>query len=179
MSGFAMDEDNLAVRSGLSSQVKNMAEGNGGVLQIKTNNLTITDGAFIDLSNFGYGTGAALDIDADSNVTLSGFSVDDTGRTLKSNITCYAYRDGDTGDIDLVADYFFTDHTSVIEASSQLGIDGAINIDTPNIDLSASFVSLPEYTPIPDLTRTSCESMDRETDSSLVKTGRGGLPQAP
>jgi hypothetical protein len=82
---------------------------------------------------------------------------------------------GNGGNIHIVADYFFSDTNSIVNASSQLGVDGTINIETPNIDLNSSFAFLPEYNKIPVLKSDQCQFRTNETASSLIKSGRGGL----
>ncbi len=95
-----------------------------------------------------------------------------------SDIIANAYA-GDGGNLLLICDYLFADSASRMEASSELGLDGTIEIDTPNLDLSESFIVLPGYRRIPEVLQDDCEASSRDTSSSLVVTGSGGLPPQP
>lgn len=95
-----------------------------------------------------------------------------------SRIIANAY-EGSGGNIRLKSGYFFPDSGSLIQASSELGVDGSITIDTPDIDLGSSFVLLPEYRAMPVLTQNACAAGKADYTSSLIRTGRGGLPMDP
>ena len=121
-------------------------------------------------------------VDSDITATVGGglgnggnISIDPIFVILdNSRVIANAYQ-GNGGNIHIVADYFFSDTSSIVNASSQLGIDGTINIETPNIDLNSSFVVLSEYNKIPVLGSDQCQVRTNETVSSLIKSGRGGL----
>jgi large exoprotein involved in heme utilization and adhesion len=86
---------------------------------------------------------------------------------------------GPGGNIDIVAGLLITDPTSVIEASSALGIDGIVNIDAPNPDVGSNLVVLPEsFLDVAGLLQPTCGAA-RAGLSSLVEVGRGGLPADP
>ncbi len=87
--------------------------------------------------------------------------------------------EGSGGNINIRAGYFFPDDVSVIQASSALGIDGIVTIETPHIDLESGFAALPVYRTIPELASDSCETRTKKDTGSLVRTGRGGLPPGP
>ncbi|MEO8137291.1 MAG: filamentous hemagglutinin N-terminal domain-containing protein, partial [Betaproteobacteria bacterium] len=86
---------------------------------------------------------------------------------------------GPGGNIHIVAGQLIADPTTVISASSALGIDGAVNIDAPDTDVSAGLAILPAaYLDASSLLRAGC-SAARAGLSSLVEVGRGGLPPDP
>ncbi|MGB7056419.1 MAG: S-layer family protein, partial [Geitlerinemataceae cyanobacterium] len=68
---------------------------------------------------------------------------------------------------------------SDITASSQLGTDGEVTLNTPDLDPTSGLVELPEDVVDPDSLRdTSCTSENLQR-SRFVITGRGGLPPNP
>lgn len=69
---------------------------------------------------------------------------------------------------------------SDITASSELGIPGIVQTNTPNIDFSLGLVELP--TVLADasaLLDTGCSAFVGNEESSFTVTGRGGLPPSP
>lgn len=130
----------------------------GNLLRLVQSDITATVGG-------GLGNGGNIDIDPT-------FIVLD-----RSRIIANAFQ-GNGGNITLVGNYFFSDPFTLISASSQLGIDGTVAIETPNIDLSAAFSTLPEYSQIPELDNDRCQSGE-DAAGSLVRSGRGGLPPGP
>lgn len=66
---------------------------------------------------------------------------------------------------------------SDITASSQFGVNGVVNINTPEIDPTQGAIDLPTNFSLPSLAR-GCEARGSET-SSFVNTGRGGVPTNP
>lgn len=86
---------------------------------------------------------------------------------------------GPGGNIDIIAGQLIADPFSVIEASSELGIDGSVNIDAPNPDVGSNLVVLPEnFLDAARLLQPNCGAA-RAGLSSLVEVGRGGLPPEP
>jgi filamentous hemagglutinin family protein len=86
---------------------------------------------------------------------------------------------GPGGNISIIAGQLIADPATVISASSALGIDGAVNIDAPDTDVSAGLAVLPAaYLDASSLLRGGCGAA-RAGLSSLVEVGRGGLPPDP
>lgn len=101
----------------------------------------------------------------DSNIAADAF----TGRGGNINITTQGiygieFRDRQTP-------------LSDITASSQFGVNGVVNINTPEIDPTQGAIELPTSFSIPSLAR-DCEARGSQT-SSFVNTGRGGVPTNP
>lgn len=86
---------------------------------------------------------------------------------------------GPGGNISIVAGQLIADPSTIISASSALGIDGSVNIDAPDTDVSAGLALLTAaYLDAASLMRAGC-SAARAGLSSLVEVGRGGLPPDP
>jgi filamentous hemagglutinin family protein len=103
-----------------------------------------------------------------------------------SDISADAYT-GKGGNVQIMAqDIFGTESRpkptpqSDITASSKLGIDGVVRINTPDIDPSRGLVALP--TQLVDASRLiaqNCSSGGSQVASRFTVTGRGGLPDNP
>ncbi len=103
-----------------------------------------------------------------------------------SDIRADAYT-GKGGNVQIMAqDIFGTESRpkptpqSDITASSKLGIDGVVRINTPDIDPSRGLVALP--TQLVDASRLiaqNCSSGGSQVASRFTVTGRGGLPDNP
>ncbi|MBL8337466.1 MAG: filamentous hemagglutinin N-terminal domain-containing protein [Rhodoferax sp.] len=86
---------------------------------------------------------------------------------------------GPGGNISIVAGQLIADPGTIISASSALGIDGSVNIDAPDTDVSAGLAVLQvSFLDAASLLRAGCSGA-RAGLSSLVEVGRGGLPPDP
>ncbi|XSG85183.1 MAG: filamentous hemagglutinin N-terminal domain-containing protein [Methylohalobius sp. ZOD2] len=89
-------------------------------------------------------------------------------------------REGAGGNIRIVSDFFFASPDSVVDASSDFGIDGTVNIDSPDTNISGSIVVLPaSFMDASALLSERCGARAAGELSSFVLVGRGGLPLAP
>jgi filamentous hemagglutinin family protein len=103
-----------------------------------------------------------------------------------SDIRADAYT-GKGGNVQIMAqDIFGTESRpkptpqSDITASSELGIDGVVRINTPDIDPSRGLVALPtELVDASRLIAQNCSSDGSQVASTFTVTGRGGLPDNP
>jgi len=144
------------------SSVTTQAAGNGtggNINIITTNLLHLLDGEVTTSVAGGNGQGGNIDIDPI-------FIVLDGGR-----IQANAFG-GPGGNIGLVSDFFLADPDSLVEASSALGIDGSVNIDSPETDVGDSLGVLPTSLQVSDVFVRSCERRARGA-SSLVTSGKG------
>ncbi|MDJ0702768.1 MAG: CHAT domain-containing protein, partial [Leptolyngbyaceae cyanobacterium MO_188.B28] len=87
--------------------------------------------------------------------------------------------DGDGGNINITATSLLGEAFLNISASSERGIDGPVQIDSPDIDPARGLTELPV-----NLTDTSNQivnacAVGRQGQSQFVVTGRGGLPITP
>lgn len=87
---------------------------------------------------------------------------------------------GNGGNIRISAEHYLAAPRSVVSASSQLGIDGIILIDSLVADLSSTLNVLPShYLDSTGLLDDPCAAHASDAASSLVVGGRGGLPRQP
>jgi large exoprotein involved in heme utilization and adhesion len=140
----------------------------GGDITIKAQNLLYLYRSAITTSvQGGAGNGGNISIDP-TFVVLNG-----------SDIIANAYG-GNGGNINIVSDYFLSSPDSKVEASSQLGVSGTVNITAPEVDISGSLMILPStYLDLTSLLRDRCAAFADEKASSLVVTGQGGMPMEP
>jgi large exoprotein involved in heme utilization and adhesion len=89
--------------------------------------------------------------------------------------------EGQGGNITLIADAgVFFDTSSVLDASSQLGIDGSIDVQAPIINLSGIVTPLPQGTlKVAKMYAERCAAQKGGQFSSFVQGGRDGLPPSP
>jgi len=95
-----------------------------------------------------------------------------------SKIVANAYK-GRGGNIHLTADHFIQSAQSMVDASSELGVDGTVIIDSPDTDVSSGLTVLP--TNFMDATRwikTPCALRSGEKASRLVVSGRDAVATA-
>ncbi len=87
---------------------------------------------------------------------------------------------GQGGNISIIAGMFLADPTSVVSASSQFGLSGSVNIQSPVSSLSNTLATLPQrpLTAQPLLTQR-CAAQALGKLSSLVVAGRDMLPVEP
>jgi large exoprotein involved in heme utilization and adhesion len=88
--------------------------------------------------------------------------------------------EGRGGNIRIVADYFFADPSSVIDASSQRSIDGTVIIEAPDTDLGEELAALPSDIVDPSSQLAErCAARQGAAPATFGRSGRGGLPAAP
>ena len=109
------------------------------------------------------------------NVTIDPrFVVLDSSRIIATATT------GAGGNIAITAERFFPSGDSVVSASSQLGVDGSVEIRSPDVDLSGGLARLPSsLLDAGALLRERCAVRAAEAGSSLVVEARDGMPATP
>ncbi|WP_414586450.1 filamentous hemagglutinin N-terminal domain-containing protein [Scytonema sp. PCC 10023] len=103
-----------------------------------------------------------------------------------SDITANAFT-GNGGRVDITATGVFgiqsrSQQTSEsdITASSQFGVAGVIEINTPDVDTSLGLVALPTVlADTPQIIASGCDAFNGTQGSKFTITGRGGLPPSP
>lgn len=87
---------------------------------------------------------------------------------------------GQGGSISIIAGTFLADQTSVVSASSQFGLSGSVNIQSPLSSLSNTLATLPQR-PLPTqpLLTQRCAAQAVGQLSTLVVAGRDMLPVEP
>lgn len=140
-------------------------------------NITLRVGRLLDLLDSrittsvqsGVGAGGNIDIDPDFVILQN------------SRITANAFG-GPGGNIRIVAlENFIIDPGSVVEASSARSLDGTVEIDAPDTDVSGSLAALPEsFLDAGALLRSRCDAARaRGRANSLSVSGRGGVSPDP
>jgi large exoprotein involved in heme utilization and adhesion len=87
---------------------------------------------------------------------------------------------GAGGNISIIAGTFLADQTSLVSASSQFGLSGSVNIQSPLSNLSGTLATLPQR-PLQaqQLITQRCAAQGSGHSSSLVVAGRDTLPTEP
>lgn len=144
------------------------ANADGGNVTVTATDLVyLRDSEITAAVGGGLGDGGNIFIDPEF-VVLSG------SRLLASAIG------GNGGNITIVADHFISSADSELNASSQLGIDGTINILSPDEELNSNLVELPvDYLDAAGLLRERCSARHAGARSSFVVAGRDSLPVDP
>lgn len=98
----------------------------------------------------------------------------------RSEILANAFA-GTGGAIDITAGLFLADATSVIDASSTLGVSGTVQINAPINNLSSVVGRLPEsLIEVQALLRAACAArLAQGETSSFVERGRDSMPAGP
>jgi filamentous hemagglutinin family protein len=89
-------------------------------------------------------------------------------------------RAGSGGKITIVTDYLFKSVDSIIDASSETGIDGTVVITSPDADIVSGTLPLSSsFLDASALLASRCAARASPRGSSLVVSGCGGLPPGP
>jgi len=156
------------------------ASGNGGNINLQTDLLLLRRGAQISTTagtEKAGGNGGNINIDASS-----GFIV--AVPNENSDITANAYT-GSGGRVDIraigvygIQPRQFPTSLSDITASSEFGVNGTVELNTPDIDPNSGLVNLPTIAADTEVAQT-CQAGGNLAKSSFTVTGRGGLPPNP
>jgi len=141
------------------------ASGEGGNLVFDVAGpLQLRDGSSISAEAGGTGNGGNITINAQTLTLLE-----------NSNINANAFQ-GASGNISITTDGIFLSADSAIAASSQLGVDGIVEINNPEVDSTQGLVELKSAVqdPSSEIT-TGCTT----GENSFTVTGRGGLADNP
>jgi filamentous hemagglutinin family protein len=173
--------------SGESTGTAGNLEVQGGMILLENSQLSAETAAG-DRGNITI-NGGALTLRRESAITTNA-TADATGGTItldtdvavlaeQSEIVAQAVR-GEGGNIAINTQGLFLTPGTQIDASSDLGIDGIVRIDTPDIDPSQQLVELPDQ--VLDASRliaNSCLVPSGRQQGTFVITGTGGLPTLP
>ncbi|BAY46823.1 filamentous hemagglutinin family outer membrane protein [Scytonema sp. HK-05] len=161
----------------------NTTTGQGGNIRLEIGNLLLLRRE----SSISTTGGIALKEGDGGNITInarSGFIIAVRGEN--SDISANAYTGtGGTVDIKAYGIYGIQPRQSLtslsdITARSEFGVDGTVELNTPNIDPNRGLVQLPtNFFDVSQQIDTSCNPGSRQTASSFVVTGRGGIPPSP
>ncbi|PPT05831.1 Putative hemagglutinin-related protein [Geitlerinema sp. FC II] len=190
----AIETDRLTLRDGGSISVQHDGIGNAGTLDIEASHIAIEDDSRISATTaFGVGGNVSLNVRNslqlrdDSQISLSALGDVGDGGNLAIEAATVTLLDrswiranavgGDGGNIRIVTDGIFTTPDTTITASSQLGIDGLVEISQPAVDSSAGLIQLPQNTI--DLASQIARGCASSQGNTFVITGRGGVPNNP
>ena len=114
------------------------------------------------------------------NTSGGNITLDPAVVTLQNSQVLAQAVQGSGGNINIIAGTFLADQSSVVSASSQFGLSGAVNIQSPLSSLSNTLTTLPQQ-PLQaqQLMRQRCAAQVNGHMSSLVIAGRDSLPAEP
>lgn len=141
------------------------AAGDRGNITVQTPFLQMRNNSRITTNATGSANGGNIIINSDILASLE-----------NSDILAQAIR-GRGGNISIATQGIFQSSDSNIDASSQLGIDGVVEIQTPDIDPSQGLVSIQQPREESPPAR-GCQ-VTAKTRSSFTNIGLGGLPPNP
>ncbi|MEO0948678.1 MAG: S-layer family protein, partial [Cyanobacteria bacterium J06641_5] len=165
--------DTISLDSGSSISAATLSGQGGDIVLSVTNTLTLLDGAEIAASSQGSGDGGNVLIDASLVVA---FPQEDSDISASAEF-------GDGGNVSITTEGIFglslrDEDTALsdILVTSELGIDGELIVESPEIDPQSSLVVLPEnLVDTTSLIATGCAA----DNADFALAGRGGLPADP
>jgi filamentous hemagglutinin family protein len=140
----------LVAASGREAFTGQIASGVSGDIQITTDNLTVANGASIDVQSLGTGKAGNLNINVQDSIlldnkgTISAATNFNTGGNIKiiadtifwrgqSTTTATANNNANGGNIDLEANNLFVLEASQLTADADIGRGGNINVNTEGL----------------------------------------------
>lgn len=143
-------------------------EADGGQIKIQVDELIHMEGGQITTTVAG-GVGDAGNI-----------FIDPTFLVMENSRIEAKALGGNGGNISIRADYIIRDPASVIDATSRLGLSGAITLGGPEADLAGTVaVPAPDFLDASSLLAETCPGRSGQPRSGLVQGGRGGQPADP
>jgi filamentous hemagglutinin family protein len=144
-------------------------QSGGGAINLKTGQLFLQNNSSIS-TNVQGGTedGGNLTIDTDTLIALNNI-----------DLTAEAFQ-GAGGNIAITAEKVFLSSDSNIDASSEFGIDGEVNINSVITDFQNSLNPInPKFIVTEQAIAGSCLVRRNQQQGSFVYAGTGGLPENP
>ncbi|MDM8524140.1 CHAT domain-containing protein [Desulfococcaceae bacterium HSG8] len=151
-----------------ASVITSTEQSDGGDIRLNAGNrIHLSDSAVTTSVSGGQGNGGNISIDP-RFVILN-----------NSSIKARAYG-GNGGNIHIAADQFIRSSDSIVDASSELGIDGETKIESPDTDIGGGMTVLPgNYTDPSRWLRTACADRSGEDISRLTQKQRDAVPTSP
>jgi filamentous hemagglutinin family protein len=193
---LTINTPSLNVNSGGQVSVANEGSGNAGTLFINADNLNLDNAGSItaasasgnggniniDTNNLQIDSGSQITATADNNGNGGNITINTTSLIAKKNsqVTANAFN-GRGGNLDINAEglFLFDSPSNIFSASSELGIDGTIQINTPDIDLQRELEqSELELPTTEEAIAGSCLARSNQQGSFTVNNGTG-LPKSP
>ena len=158
--------------------IASTASGEGGNINLQAQDLLLLRrNSQISTNAGGTGNGGNIEINSQFLVAVP---IED------SDITANAVR-GRGGNINITTQGIYGQKfrrrptpLSDITASSEFGVNGVVQINTPDLDPSKGLAALSgELVDVSGLVASGCEVAESEQSSQFVVTGRGGVPPNP
>lgn len=188
----------LTVRDGAEVGVRSTSTGSAGNLNVTADSIELNEEGTLSAVNVSGSRGGNINLQVRNDIILrdrsqittragteqtgggdGGNITIDTGLLTvleNSSINANAFQ-GSGGNIRITTRGIFIFPDSSITASSTLGVNGVVEINQLGVDPSQGLAQLPENVSNPsDRIITDCAA---DRGSSLVMTGRGGLPEDP
>jgi large exoprotein involved in heme utilization and adhesion len=145
-------------------------QADGGNIKVTAPNIVQSTGSEITTSIFKDGGGNGGNINIDPRAVFLN----------NSKVIANAFT-GSGGNIQITADNFIQSASSVVDASSQFGVQGTIVVESPENDIAGSLAQLPtNIVDVSGLLPERCAARHAGgPQSSFVLAGRGGLPTNP
>lgn len=156
-------------RSENSTVTTEAASENGGNITLRAGSLAhLSDSQITATVTGGQGKGG--------NITIEPTLVVLNHSTISANAF-----GGPGGNVSIASDVFLASPDSEVTASSTLGVDGVVDIQSPITNVSGSFAPLPEsFVSTAELLPVRCAARLRDGQaSSFVVRGRDALPPTP
>jgi len=168
------DAGNITIIGGDSVNLDNgfirtrAVTSDGGNITIQTPKLLyLLDSEITTSVESGFGDGGNINIDPEFVVLDS------------SKIVANAFG-GDGGNILIVTNNFIASLDSIVDASSQFGLDGTVIIKSPDSEVVTGITELPEdYLNVAALLREPCSARRSVNQSSFIVRGRSAIPPGP
>ncbi|MGZ8422456.1 MAG: two-partner secretion domain-containing protein, partial [Nitrospira sp.] len=169
------DAGNLSINAG-SQFLSQNASVTAQALHGSGGNITVQATDAIRLANSQINTS----VQGGPNTSGGNILLDPAVVTLQNSQVLAQATEGAGGNISIIAGTFLADPTSVVSASSQFGLSGSVNIQSPISSLSNTLTTLPQR-PLQaqQLLRQRCAAQTNGQLSSLVVAGRDALPVEP
>jgi filamentous hemagglutinin family protein len=196
----------FTIANGAQIRVDSLGQGNGGNLFIKSNSFSLDGNASISATTAS-GQGGNITLGIDDTMYFrnnSSISARATGEADGGNIDVNANfvitfpnqnndmiasaENGDGGNIEITAEGIFGaeerqaipgNSTNDIDVSSDFGLEGSVNINTPDTDIQTATELPSNPVKIEPPVSGICSNNIDGGGSSLTLQGRGGLPQQP
>jgi len=193
---ISLQAQNIALKNASQIQTASLGEGNAGAINIIGDNLSLNNECFIASlaaqaggGNIKLSISNKINLVNDSWITAETFGTkpEDNGGNLtidnpkffilnNSELHTKAYA-GNGGNISIVADQFIKSSDSIIDASSELGVDGEINIHSPDENFKEPILLSVNKLKQQEFSFDRC-GLSKEELSRFIVTSRDSLPQA-
>jgi large exoprotein involved in heme utilization and adhesion len=189
-------DQSVTMGSGTHLSAQSTGQGNAGNITINAGSQFLSQGSVVT-TEASQASGGNIAIRASDSIRLlnskvstsvqggpetsgGNITIDPTIMSLQNSQILAQAVQGAGGNINIIAGTFLADQTSVVSASSQFGLSGAVNIQSPVSSLSGSLTTLPNR-PLQaqPLLGQRCAAQANGHWSSLVVSGRDTLPSEP